>query len=582
MWTRKIAGSVLALFLVVSLVAGIPAPASAAGWGRFKNFDKFMQKAGQNIAKQSDLRFGDLSDALWALASIAKMRGLGVVNGYDGNLFRPNSSVTQAEALTMMVRAFNLEDEANALSARFGATYQSLDRTKGPAWKNSSEDENEVESEAVTLEGTILPVVPVNTRWALGCVLLAVDQGWVKLSECYPDKPATRAWISKVMVRALGYEDEAQALMDAGLDFTDAAAIPADSVGYVAQAVEIGLFEGYDDGTFQPNKPVTRAEMATILDRFLNEELPQDTPYLVTGVIQDVSDDSITVMVGTTEVTYSISEDALVVINREPADVTDLKVGDTVEVMSNGSGVALLITLKGHSTTPAPVTTQVTGTIVGLATPAAITLQVQGQANKTYALATNCTLKSGSHEIEFSDLVIGDHVKVTLQNGKAVAIALLDSVTETVTGVIYTITTKSSGTTIVVKDGSDSTTLALSEDVEITFDGDELEVSDLRTGDEIEATVADDEVTSIDIVDRDVETWGDFQGEITSITETADETVIIVDDGDDEHDVIVIDGTSITFGSDELTRDDLRLGDVVQVLMNDDTADEMRVISRAS
>ena len=56
-----------------------------------------------------------------------------------------------------------------------------------------------------------LPFVPSNSRWALGYILLAVEEGWVKISEVNPNAPASRAWISMVMVRALGEDAAAQA-----------------------------------------------------------------------------------------------------------------------------------------------------------------------------------------------------------------------------------------------------------------------------------------------------------------------------------------------------------------------------------
>ena len=45
--------------------------------------------------------------------------------------------------------------------------------------------------------------------------------------------------------------------------------VPADA--WYAKAVDFafraGLMEGYEDGTFRPNDPLTRAEAATILQR---------------------------------------------------------------------------------------------------------------------------------------------------------------------------------------------------------------------------------------------------------------------------------------------------------------------------
>lgn len=60
-----------------------------------------------------------------------------------------------------------------------------------------------------------------------------------------------------------------QSLTDARLDFTDAGSVPAWSVGQVAAAVEAGLINGFMDGSFRPAGPITRAEMATMAARAL-------------------------------------------------------------------------------------------------------------------------------------------------------------------------------------------------------------------------------------------------------------------------------------------------------------------------
>ncbi|RAV19714.1 hypothetical protein DQG23_19885 [Paenibacillus contaminans] len=35
---------------------------------------------------------------------------------------------------------------------------------------------------------------------------------------------------------------------------------------------DVGLMHGYEDGTFRPDKPVTRAELAMVINRFLYRE----------------------------------------------------------------------------------------------------------------------------------------------------------------------------------------------------------------------------------------------------------------------------------------------------------------------
>ena len=105
-WTAVLT---LALALVMTLAWVTPGFAEAKGWGNLKNAAKFMEKAQRSLEKHSNLRFNDLDDCLWAIGAIAKMRGLGIINGYDGNVFRPNSAVKQAEALAMIVRALDMK-----------------------------------------------------------------------------------------------------------------------------------------------------------------------------------------------------------------------------------------------------------------------------------------------------------------------------------------------------------------------------------------------------------------------------------------------------------------------------------------
>ena len=40
----------------------------------------------------------------------------------------------------------------------------------------------------------------------------------------------------------------------------------------IRRCMERGLLKGYPDGSFQPDKPVTRAELAVILDRMDKED----------------------------------------------------------------------------------------------------------------------------------------------------------------------------------------------------------------------------------------------------------------------------------------------------------------------
>uniref|UniRef100_UPI0004840746 S-layer homology domain-containing protein n=1 Tax=Desulfovirgula thermocuniculi TaxID=348842 RepID=UPI0004840746 len=53
--------------------------------------------------------------------------------------------------------------------------------------------------------------------------------------------------------------------------FADASAIPAWAKNAVETAAKAGIVSGYEDRTFRPDKPVTRAEAASMILRLLEK-----------------------------------------------------------------------------------------------------------------------------------------------------------------------------------------------------------------------------------------------------------------------------------------------------------------------
>ncbi len=79
-----------------------------------------------------------------------------------------------------------------------------------------------------------------------------------------PDEPVTRAEFTVMLAHALKLDGTG-----ATLPFTDRAEIGAWAEEAVARAVLAGIVNGYEDGRFQPNKPITRTEMAAMIAKAL-------------------------------------------------------------------------------------------------------------------------------------------------------------------------------------------------------------------------------------------------------------------------------------------------------------------------
>ncbi len=185
--------------------------------------------------------FTDISSAYWAYNEIDRMRTLDIFQGYADGTFRPSNSITRMQTIITAVRLLGLEEEANAKDFSTPVDFKDAENYFGKE----------------------------RNQWAKGYVLVAIEEGllYENGERLDPNKPAERLWVASVLIRALGYEEEAQELMSADVTFKDKEEIPKDAAGYAVAAEKYGIFSGSSNGEFQPSVSITRAQMATVLDR---------------------------------------------------------------------------------------------------------------------------------------------------------------------------------------------------------------------------------------------------------------------------------------------------------------------------
>jgi hypothetical protein len=196
------------------------------------------------IKLQSDLAFSDRPYRLqagimplvagyadiaghWAEPAIVNMTNRELVNGYGNFRFRPDGSITRAEAATILVRAFRYSKEK-------------------------------------PLRFTDLPA----GHWAYDFIAKAAQAGIV---DGYPDRtfvpdaPVTRMEMASMFAKALDLAGK----MRGSVPFAD-----VDEnywgAGILKQMKADGWISGYADGTFQPERQATRAEFITLLQKILN------------------------------------------------------------------------------------------------------------------------------------------------------------------------------------------------------------------------------------------------------------------------------------------------------------------------
>lgn len=108
------------------------------------------------------------------------------------------------------------------------------------------------------------PDIPSNASYAEAVAVLS-EMGIVTGDDkgnFNPNSTIKRSEAATIICRLMSVEDEAKSMKKQ--IFTD---VPAQhwAVGYVAKAVEMGVINGFGDGTFKPDDPITYEQMIKLL-----------------------------------------------------------------------------------------------------------------------------------------------------------------------------------------------------------------------------------------------------------------------------------------------------------------------------
>ena len=165
--------------------------------------------------------FPDVVSGIWYYDDVMTLYEAGVIDGYTDGYFYPESTVTTGQALKMIL-----------LAAGYGEPER------------------------------------VQSHWARGYLNLALDEEIIVRGEITDlDVTIRRSLMAKIAANALGLERQSQEN-----HFTDA------SDDYTQSLYEAGIVNGYQDGTFLPDRTLTRAELSAIVRRIYDyrEEQSRD------------------------------------------------------------------------------------------------------------------------------------------------------------------------------------------------------------------------------------------------------------------------------------------------------------------
>ncbi|HWI53275.1 MAG TPA: S-layer homology domain-containing protein [Symbiobacteriaceae bacterium] len=173
----------------------------------------------------------------WAGSLVGALEARGIVSGDEDLRFHPDTPLTRAQLAKLLVTGLGYSDDASLLG-RYGSRFADV-----PTW-----------------------------HWANGYIESLAETGAV---EGYPDGsfgPAdevTRAQLAAIFVRAAGLAEQARLMRFEHTTYADDKEIPEWARGFVHVAQTTGMMAGFEDNSFRPLLPVTRAEGSTALFRLL-------------------------------------------------------------------------------------------------------------------------------------------------------------------------------------------------------------------------------------------------------------------------------------------------------------------------
>jgi hypothetical protein len=190
--------------------------------GTYENVAVVLEAAQPSTPSTPSATFSDVAANAWYASYVADVAAKEIVNGYEDGTFRPENTLTRAEAAKMIVLAAGLTVDESATTSFSDA----------------------------------------NGAWYTPYIAAAAKAGIVNGygdGTFNPGGEVTRAELAKMIVAAKGLATNENATTS----FTDGNG--AWFTPYIAAAVDAGIVNGYEDGTVKPNANIKRSEAAKMI-----------------------------------------------------------------------------------------------------------------------------------------------------------------------------------------------------------------------------------------------------------------------------------------------------------------------------
>jgi|GEM_PF-548833 len=550
--SQKMAAGILALSVLMS--SPVYAAETSAGAS--------ASTSTSSSAADSSSRFTDVSPQHWAIKHITKLAALGIIQGVDKGKFSPDTQVSQQDVIIMAIRMMGLENDA---------------------LKNKTE--------------TILPV-SVDS-YAKPYVAYAFDEGLISIKEesdgtatgssssknSWGSRPASREWVAKLVIRAIGKQDLADVKAADTSIFSDADKMSSWALGYINAAVSLQIVNGVDDNNFDPKGNVTRAQMATFLSR-ADKELTTRSDRVTIGYLMELKDRKITVQTKDGKSSqYNVASDVVIYNAKDDSRIPSTQLKETNEVY--------VIQENGNVT------------YIELTNDAEQMESYEGTLNKVYVnnMLVDIT-QAGVQDLK----ELADNVAVTDKDGRGLSLSSIQSgslvelkrnlllpgnkyskiivkqvpISKTADGSVASIQDDANTVTFLEQSTAQNETFPFATRVLVTMpDGTAGDLSKLHVGDTVNYTVKANEVTEISIT-KQADIGSTVQGTLMTDPKDDSKTLTITKTDGSLGAYYIADNATVSIdGLSTAGILDLEVGDVLQLDLVNNKIVKATVTSRS-
>ncbi|WP_223070332.1 S-layer homology domain-containing protein [Paenibacillus caui] len=415
------------------------------------------------------LLFSDVASGFWAEKHIYKLASEGIILGNNGQ-FRPNDSVTQQEAITLAIRFMNLQDKLVSSAAP---------------------------PENLKTTNYFKPYVALATQHKL--IDSNEEIAATKAGESWGEKKASREWIAKILVRALGKDADAREASGKGTTFADNSTISSSSRGYVNVAVDLGLTKGVEGNRFDPLGSVTRAQIATFFSRGQAYVSP-GYANVYEGVVTSTNDRSLTLYTGGQSRSFILDNRTAYYTkdSEKRASRSDIVAYSKVLVIDKVGSAAYV-----EITDPTQQLETIEGTLLRVLSGNKLLLLVNNDPQTIQYDQATSFLNQNGQAIKPEDMANDSTIVLKRETftaeKKPVTVQVKSGlVNKTSSGTVETVDTASK--TITVKEASgNEDKLVLNGAVPILYQGEVMELGDLKPGAVVSFTIKNNAVISIEV-----------------------------------------------------------------------------------